>query len=979
MKIFKLIMGVALLPLLQGCSDSPVFGDVQIGEGSMELKYTVETDIPLTRGVVAQPNETSLKQVHVLFFDPEDNDNFVAYKSVTPSSGKNTFKLDPPETLARNHSYRVLAVGNGDSYKPMGRLSFNDYLATFSGTYNDAVAELLATASEAVTRDKPGTLPLCGTFEKNDNSGESTFTVTDDPYGNPKVDESESATFIFKRGICRFDIYNLVGNVLDIRYARVVNDRDAGFLFHDGQVAGAIKPYSPVSDPSQPASGYRSITQDVEPGVNTTQRMEAMLYGMPNIVNRTVVNDKVTTALMIAGYYINPETGVKSDKLTYYRFNMANLGESQILNRNYCYRATIKGVKREGAPTEDEAYNSTTPIFDYDVDDEWQVTDDNVATDRYGNFLIVNKSHLTFDGEANQADNIELRVSTNPGMDWVITPVAQPGHQNDKFVCNKTSEQSILVGPNSVNDTPYVRYGYYQITATNRQTGVKLSVRLYLQQLTTRDNVKMLTVNDNTGTFTQSLNPRGGTVQLRVNTGTKGNMWTAADSNSLTSWSNEATYTKSGDNGGIIEIYVPANVTGGTRTANIVVRLVNDNVVQPVTIHLEQKKSDQIIFITNEPSNGTLTLNCLDFTPGNPNGIVQPRSFPVTLADPTLVYRVTSSFDKDRDLCLSQTNSLGPNGGTASSVTASHPVAGAAESANEKLKLNKIEGLTSGQTFVINPFRMGPDDDEILGTITVQAYRTSAPNTPLETRSFTVRLCALGATLNDVIWNIDGYYVIFADRNYGSTSRISKNDNGVIVNTPGSYYDYRTNIKIGKTYPYNNTGLKGVTTYCKSTGNGYYAALSPNLNTSLAIWKTNNANVNEYYSSATYSWITHMSANMRKKIIGNAVYTKNRVFLVSDYKTTGGSTVCAWLQFTDYSHVKNAQDVITLGIWNPSKLNVSNQPMLNFNTLTGATTYSEWDTRNKGNFYGIVRPYCSIQISNTEKTKLMRTYGIIIP
>ena len=64
------------------------------------------------------------------------------------------------------------------------------------------------------------------------------------------------------------------------------------------------------------------------------QEVRAQIYAFPNMVPVVVQNDKATTYLMIAGYYQDGTVNTASNpkqKLTYYRFNMAENGRSQLL------------------------------------------------------------------------------------------------------------------------------------------------------------------------------------------------------------------------------------------------------------------------------------------------------------------------------------------------------------------------------------------------------------------------------------------------------------------------------------------------------------------------------------------------------------------------------------------------------------------------------------------------------------------------
>lgn len=876
--------------------------------GELTLAYKVDNDMPLTRTVAAMGHETMLKRVHLLFFDTTEEDVFTAFKTVAVSPGRSTFSIDPPENLVIGRPYRVLAVGNADNFNSDG-LSLSEWLTHFVGGYNELIGKLKLGHEGPFTRENPGLLPLYGKFI-NRSGEESTFTVIQDG-DSKKVIESESSTFFFSRAVCRFDIHNLVGHLLDIRAARVVNSPESGYLFTDGLIGGKIPEYSPEEAPD--GSGYMPITTDVAEGENTTQRLEGSLYGFPNIVNTTVVNDFVTSALMIAGYYIDPETGEKDNELTYYRFNMANLGDSQVLNRNYCYRATIKGVRRRGAYTEKEAYNDSSPIFIYEFNPAWGTDDDNVVTDDEGNFLIVNKTHLTFQGDASDADFVELHVSTNPELEWDVEWVAEPGHSNDKFSFEKISDSAIKCGPKEMNPEPFLRYGYINVVATNHTTGKILKLPVYLVQMSVMQNVKCLTVNGSTGTITQYLDPMGGSVSLDVVTGAKLNNWEVKDDGGyFMSWDSQGLgFTKGGGNNGVLEIKAPANISGKTRTATLIVSLVenafNDDGekrVRDVIINLVQETSSQLLEVYNAPDNENkvLDIECLDLKNfDNPNGVVNPRNFIVKLTDPTnLRYRVWTDFDKDRDAVLSVTYHRGP--GTAhpdGEAKSSHP-----ENANGTAKINKndkYEGLTNGTQFWLNPFRTGPDDPRITGTVHVEAY--SIKNSSIRQEiAFTVRLNSQEVEIGDcVLQNSDGTYFLWPDRNAGATSLIQ---NGKEIKA--SYSDSRKNVYITRpsgAQPWEISGFEGVeytTKFTWGVSAGKVSNISGNSNSNIIkakqVWIEDNPFYKTYYGTGEneidkWGGLTKVQI---ETLCGRTIVSKSRPFTVSTV-SHGTIPVCNWI------------------------------------------------------------------------------------
>ena len=907
MKYLNLLFLLMTLSVITGCSDdTEKFIVPGTGDG-ISVNYRVEGEMALSRSVATTQHERTLEHVHVLFFDAE-NEAYQGYTRATVVAGKTTFSLDPPENLDLNKKYKVLAIGNGDDYLDGTYETMSAKLETLSGTLVDVKKQLTAIHSANITSKSVAALPLWGIFTDKDG-GESSFTVTEEG-GVRKVAEAENAEFLFSRAICRVDIHNLVGHLLDIRYARIANNRTAGYYFADGLNAGNVAEMnSAVTDPST-SDLYMPITADVT-DEKTTQMLEASLYTFPNIVTTTAQNDKATTCLLIAGYYINPETGDKDDKLTFYRFNLANVGESQTLQRNYAYRATIKGVKRRGKDNEGDAYKDNIPIFEYNVDDEWDATDDNVVSDKDGNFLIVNKTHFTFNGEASEADFVELRVSTNPELTWTVEPVTNEDNENDnlengKFIFKKISNNAVQVGPKEQNNTDYVRYGRYRIVATSPTIKAPLKMDIYMLQLSMKDNVKLLTVNGNTGTFTQEIPASGGTIHLRVVTGSNTNNWIAEDiDNELIHWDKDANWTKKGGNNNELIITAPANITKYDRTATIRVSLnPTDENVPPVFIELHQGRSDQWFSISPDPSAG-VRINAFSTVAGYPNGVLPgtSRGFKVDLADTDYRFEVTTTFNEGRDLRLS----IGSNLEGLSD-----------QSTHNEYKAASHTGLTSGTTFYINPFRTGPGDPTIDGKVTVTVYNPDNPEVKKE-QTFEVKI----ESGNDyLIYDVMFDNYLLADRNVGNDSRVKRNTDNSYDPEPnilGNFYDDE-NVKIylgGADIPENtNTGNSDYKwlydpyadqtskqpQYSHLSGNRIECNSSDQVNAAIKKrWLEYHSDPNELFSpfyQEKYGWEIPLKGrwDQIQKLIR---FTKWRMFIVSEVgeEIVGVPVVC-WLPQT---------------------------------------------------------------------------------
>lgn len=900
MKCLRYIM-MSLLPLLgAACSDDYSDPATNHGSNRLSVPYRVDGEMSLSRGMIALDHEKAVDHAYILFFEESgDNANNYATSARMASSGSR-LEFPIPEDLKPDTRYLTLVVANADSYLPSGMTDFNAHLSDLTKDMTDKTRENFAAVLTAhftgqLTASNPGLLPMWGRF--TDNSGKETAFTFSRSGGEAVTCDGE---FFFSRSLSRIDMLNLVPDKLEVAYVKVCNYRDAGLIFHDGLNAGSVVTLKKASDAPKGDGGDGYITVNAPDAGKNVQRLEASLYAFPNVVNTCVQNDRSTTCLIIAGYFT--EDGKERDtELTYYRFNLANVGESQVLKRNYAYTAVIKGVKRRGASTDYGAYDDKMPIFEYDVDDEWQITDDNYVSDADGNFIVVSKSHLTFSGEASEAENIELRVSTSPKMTWELAPVNEPGNENDKFQWSKLSDEALKVGPRENNATQYVRFGYLQVVATNTETGKQVKMPIYLQQLSLKYDIKMLTVNGNTGTFTQELPPSGGAVYLRVVTGGNTNNWVAVDvDNEIESWDKDATWTKRGGNNTELMISVPANISGNERTATLRISLdPKDDNVLPVTILLHQGTSDQWFAISPQPGADGVSIDAFSTIAGYPNGVVPgtSRGFRVTLTNKSYRFKVTTSFNQGRDVRLSKNVNLeGRN----------------AQSTHEEFTPEPLEDLESGTMFYINPFRTGPNDPTIKGTVTVTVYDPANPTIAKE-ETFGVNITSGPSLLYDVV--IDD--ILVADRNIGHQSRMTGEDGkpfmvrnfyeSDMVKIYSSGADLAENINSsyndsGKRYDPGSDWNEGNGEKIYTTSENQISAVFGKLSNAAVDWWKNYHLDPEQTFSAFYKTDTKWnipSASQMEKIKNNVRFSKWRIFLVSDIgKGIVNMPVVCWLHQT---------------------------------------------------------------------------------
>lgn len=368
-------------------------------------------------------------------------------------------------------------------------------------------------------------------------------------------------------------------------------------------------------------------------------------------------------------------------------------------------------------------------------------------------------------------------------------------------------------------------------------------------------------------------------------------------------------WTHKGGNGSELQVTFPANVTGKDRTATLVVSLDQNEEVEDkngnkvkkvpdVVIILSQEKSPQLMDVINAPADGKIDIECFSAEANNVNGVVNPQSFIVQLTDNHYKFKVTSTFDKDRDLFLSVNGDRGPNSATPAAAT--HP-----KDDNGDPVVNdhdELDELTSKTEFFINPFRMGPGDPTIVGTITILAYNPDDETAPTEERAFSVKLKSTGWKLDDVI--VDGanpgeYYII-PDRNYGCPARVQAS---LDYDYESDYYSNLPGFKITDVPSYDVAWVGKMRSFADSYS--YLADESHWSETTEIIlnnFKNNTSQCGYPYNATSGEWKIPQNPDWRA-IIPQLRFTKGRCFIVSKYKAetnAGEKTVVCWLPY--YQH-----------------------------------------------------------------------------
>lgn len=719
----------ALLPLLvclTGCMrEEIVSGPAVTGQG-VTIDYSFD-DLQ-TRSVAATTAEKKFDDVYFVFYN-STTEGYVAYlKTSAPSgnTGEGSFPLPIPKELTPGNTYKTLIVANYDRFKADDQ-TFEHYITeNRSKNYEKMRHDMKSQCFKGARVTTP--LPLYGTLLGKD--GEESLFTAPQPDGVGKLPVSVR----FSRAVSRFDLKNRVADKLEIAWVKVCNYRDAGYFFHQDAPLGDLKKGtagSPPTDPNNLPDGYVKVNPPLGDPANKQDLVEGGLYAYPNIVANSFQDDESTTCLLIAGYYQDSLTAAKTSKLTYYRANVADPGLSQVLKRNYVYTIVITGVHSAGSDTEDEAMAEKDRLLDYVVDDEWQDDGDNTVVDKNGNFLSVSRTAVVLDPPGGEAATI--KVSVKEGLGWK-TEFKQ--NKDNAFKVEKIDERSFMIVTNKDNVSDFVNTAQLEVSATgtNLDPDAPLKITINITQLSTQNQLNMLSVEGQTGSLSYNVPGQGGTISLQVLTGGARGLWVATPDKDLESFIGE--YSPQGANKGSIQIVFNPNITDTQRKGVLTVTRDPAEGVAPVIINFTQDPSPYVLTVFPNYGDGDRELRVEGFSDatGNPNGIAKDIPFWVTLADKAnYTFNVESTFRQDVDAFLT----LGglPDAKKTAAYTAS--TAG-----------TKLTGGVDGQMFYLSVFRTGPGDPEITGSITVTAVPQSGTVNPKrEVFSFSVRIitsCDIG-------------------------------------------------------------------------------------------------------------------------------------------------------------------------------------------------------------------------------------------
>lgn len=842
-----LVLGVSAFAVscVREGADSP---DRPVRAGEIRIEYSVDGVENATRSVTATAAEGLLKDVHVIFFN--NDGTFIACQKADVTNGSSFFSFPVPEGVTEGVEYKTLIVGNALSWLPSGSTTLAEYLNTMSSKgYNYIRDALVAVGIKRI--DISQGLPMWGEI-RSDSGTSGGFIFTREPGGTFRL----SGHIAFSRSVCRIDLKNNVATKLEITRVKLCNYRVGGYYFHQDVAYGSV--VSGIGD----TDGWVSVNAPN----SGTQSLTAAIYTFPNMVPTVTQDDNVTTFLMIAGKYEG------DNKETYYRFNMANNGSSQILRRNHCYTGTINSVSGPGSSTEDDVKGDTIGMLDYQVSD-WQDGDAIMVEDGKGNYLRLSATEVFFSSVSGITELVN--VQTNSGLTWTASWDSDATDYVDKskFEFLKSSESVLQVSTNSNNVGSKLYKARLIISATGGTVQGNLKAKLDLIQFSSSQEMRILTVDGKTGTVQSTIPPSGGSVWLPVRTGSRSATWRVEGGNAdICQW------TSSGIDGGVLRVDFGPNVTTSPRVSTLkVIRVLDggtdDTDVAAVQVELSQNAYDNAV-ITIDPivPPGGFVLKGIEDNPlvytssvlGNnpPAGThfySDMQIFTVNINGDSYTYDVVSSFDsadaavyKDVDALLRTSPYL----------------------------FNKIADCHSGESFAFYSWRMGPGDPAIRGDIEIRVKN----NTDIiQTVKIPITIVTDYKEEDTTIKRKDGKTILVPDRNLGAPYRVI---NGTFV--PAKYFSSRTNTMI--------TGREGAYgKYVEWAGFLFNKAAlsSPNSHETLILnhWVVPNADdaciySKWYKSSDALCWRLPKREDC-EAIIDNLTISKGRVFVFDKNKKNG--------------------------------------------------------------------------------------------
>lgn len=331
----------------------------------------LETGVKTRASIPSLTGETDVNSLYLVFFQEggSSNGEYIGYHKVNAASLEMSSTVAVPTTITSgatvddSQSYTILAFANMKKIAPgiNGYTdNIDDFLADFvNHTKNSALQKVVATVSGAGTDEADNDHAIA-----SNNLFMSAQVV--------KEANQSTTTIKLKRGVSRFD---------------VINDA-SGYVLASVSIWGAAKNttvWEGAPLQYEPMQRFYGIT-----GI-TGQETKGKLYAFENTVLEPVINDKVTTCLIIG---LKEEPG--DDKILYYRVNVNMENSAQNLKRNNSYQITIKNVVGEGSSTEYEAWTQSRNQLVVSINN-WNLDDNGMIITDGTNALGLTVKRITFD------------------------------------------------------------------------------------------------------------------------------------------------------------------------------------------------------------------------------------------------------------------------------------------------------------------------------------------------------------------------------------------------------------------------------------------------------------------------------------------------------------------------------------------------------------------------------------------------------
>ncbi|MEG2023894.1 MAG: hypothetical protein RRZ83_07275, partial [Alistipes sp.] len=543
----KILLSVAVL-LLTSCVKDSLPWNASSSDDGVTISYTIE-GLMTRANVAAQPEECAVSEACLIFYKALD-DTYASHtvaQVLTSGSASGSFNINLPAGILEGVDYKVLVVANYNRFVANAMNTTDKYVRGLtSKKYDEMKAAMQSQLDTRVTTP----LPMFG---------ESTLK-------GPAADAQKvGLSVLLRRSVARFDL-TCRSTLLDIKWVKVCNYRTQGYMFHNDVVAGQLVSGTAMNTATSDAGVV------VPTGSVGAQSTDGGLYAFSNTVAYPQQNDGLTTCLMIAGVYKGKN--VNNTKVTYYRLNIAGVNASQVLKLNNVYRITINNVTSAGSTDEQQAMTNASSSLGFQIND-WQ-TDDNtsIVTDDNGNFVSVSRTSVILDSSKGAIENI--KVSVKAGTAWGVRWVTSPQTAFDATVIDPTSFAISTLADNTANLTNNAKLEVYLTNITPT-----LAIPIDVMQMSTINEVPMLTVNGSAGNISVTVPGQGTTLNYQVLTGAATASWATAADNTLAGF---ATSTATGGHKGYIVVAIKPNLTGKERTGKLTVTRNPAAGIAPVTI-----------------------------------------------------------------------------------------------------------------------------------------------------------------------------------------------------------------------------------------------------------------------------------------------------------------------------------------------------------------------------------------------------------